>query len=204
MSIEYLKWNITKESGLPVILDGDKPDKETRKLCLVKMTNTEEELKNLCNVTEFESVEHKLGSNIRILCYDAEYEAWFDEADENIGDFYSVYAWYPLSDITDYLDGKPEPMNCWEFGWYTAKRSISALETWIENGVSYKCGMTPEEWKAVLTKIKQGFEVSLSDLDGDLDNITDLEERKRILEEHGAIRKEAFALMAEYYLDLWD
>jgi hypothetical protein len=110
MSVEYLKWNITKESCRPVILDEDDPDKDTRKLCLVKMTETEEDLKNLCNVTEFESVEHKLGSNIRILCYDAEYEGWFDESDEsdeNIGDFYSVYAWYPLSYITDYLDGKP-------------------------------------------------------------------------------------------------
>ena len=112
MSVEYLKWNITKESGRPVILDEDDPDKDTRKLCLVKMTNTDEDLKNLCHVTEFESIEHKLGSNIRILCYDAECESWFDEADENVGDFYSVYAWYPLSYITDYLDGKPEPMNC--------------------------------------------------------------------------------------------
>ena len=72
----------------------------------------QEELNNLCNVTEFESVEHKLGSNIRILCYDAGYEAWFDEADEKVGDFDSVYAWYPLSYITDYLDDKPEPMHC--------------------------------------------------------------------------------------------
>lgn len=204
MSLEYLRWNITKESARPVHLLNNKPDQETRKLCLVKMTNTEEDIKNLCHVTEFESIEHKLGANIRILCYDAEYDAWFDEADEKIGDFYSVYAWYPLSYITDYLDGKPEPMNCWEFGWYTAKRSIPALETWIEKGVSYKYGMAPEDWKEILTKIKRGFEISMSDLDGDLDDIIDLDERKHILEEHDAIRKEAFALMAEYYLDLWD
>lgn len=204
MSLEYLKWNITSESGRPVHLDEDNPDKGTRKLCLVKMTSTEEGLKNLCHVTEFESAEHQLGSNIRILCYDAEYEAWFDESDEKVGDFESVYAWYPLAYIADYLDGKPEPKNCWEFGLYTAMRSIPALETWIEKGVSYKYGMTPEEWREILIKIKHGFEVSMSDLDGDLDNIGDLEERKRILEEHDAIRKEAFALMAEYYLDLWD
>lgn len=111
MSLEYLKWNITKESCRPVYLLDNKPEQETRKLCLVKMTNTEEELKSLCNVTKFESVEHKLGSNIRILCYDLECDAWFDESDEKIGDFYSVYAWYPLSYITAYLDGKPEPMN---------------------------------------------------------------------------------------------
>ena len=204
MSLEYLKWNIAKESGRPVILNDDSKDKNTKKLCLVKMTNTDEELKNLCHVTEFESAEHKLGSDIRILCYDAEDDAWFDESYEKIGDFYSVYAWYPLAHITDYLDGKPEPMNCWEFGWYTAKRSVPALERWIEKGVSYPPDMTPEEWSCVLRKIKHGFEVSLSDLNGELDNITDLEDRNRILEEHKVICKEAFALMAEYYLDLCD
>lgn len=75
---------------------------------------------------------------------------------------------------------------------------------WINSGVSYKYGMTPDAWKEILIKIKRGFEVSMSDLDGDLDDIVDLDERNRILEEHDAIRKEAFALMAEYYLDLWD
>ena len=118
--------------------------------------------------------------------------------------FDKVDKWCLLSDIDDYLEGKPESMLCWEFGWYTAKRSIPALAKWIEKGVSYHPSMSPDAWRNVLTKIKQGFEVSLSDLDGDLDNIIDLEERKRILEEHDAIRKEAFALMAEYYLDLWD
>ena len=31
-----------------------------------------------------------------------------------------------------------------------------------------------------------------------------IEEHKSVLESHKRIRKEAFALMAEYYLDLWD
>ena len=44
----------------------------------------------------------------------------------------------------------------------------------------------------------------MSDLDGDLDDIVEQDERNRILEEHNAIRKEAFALMAEHYLDLLD
>ena len=195
MSLEYLKWNITKESGRPLYKDQMIWDKDKQEAVLKEQQQNK--VKCLCKLN---SEEEPI-----ILTYCLDKDKWFYDYEQTYFiDYEEVEKWYPLSDITDYLDGKPEPMNCWEFGWYTAKRSIPALETWIENGVSYKYGMTPEKWKAILTKIKQGFEVSLSDLDGDLDNITDLEERKRILEEHDAIRKDAFALMAEYYLDLWD
>ena len=190
-----MEWNITKESGRPLHKDQMRWDSEKQKAVLKEQQQNK--VKCLCVLNNEEEP--------IILTYCLDKDKWFYDYEQTYFiDYEDVEKWYPLSDITDYLDGKPEPMSCWEFGWYTAKRSIPALETWIENGVSYKYGMTPEEWKAILTKIKQGFEVSLSDMDGGLENITDLEERKRILEEHDAIRKEAFALMAEYYLDLWD
>ena len=95
-------------------------------------------------------------------------------------------------------------MWCWEFGSTLAETSVPALERWIEKGVSYKAGSTPEKWKETLTKIKQAFEVSLSDLNGDLDDITNFEERMKVLKEHDQLRKDGFTLLAENYLDLWD
>ena len=41
------------------------------------------------------------------------------------------------------------------------------------------------------------------DLDSGLD-IIDIQERDRLIKEHKQKIKEAFNLMAEYYLDLWD
>ena len=191
-----MEWKLTKEGERPLHEDQMKWDKEKQESVLV--IPQKKEVHCLCkyedNPTPF------------VLIYNLDIDGWIDPDSEYSGSmkFDKVEKWCLLSDIDDYLEGKPEPMNCWEFGWYTAKRSIPALAKWIENGVSHHPSMTPDAWKEILTKIKRGFEVSLSDLDGELDAIVDLNERKRILEEHDVIRKEAFALMAKYYLDLWD
>lgn len=191
-----MKFNLTKEGGRPLHEVQMKWDKEKQESVLV--VPQKKEVYCLCK--------YKDNPTPFVLIYNLDIDGWRvpnSEYSESM-DFDKVEKWCLLSDIDDVLEGKPESMWCWEFGLSLAKTAIPALERWIEKGVSYKYGMKPEEWREILKKIKRGFEVSMSDLDGDLDNIGDLEERKRILEEHDAIRKEAFALMAEYYLDLWD
>ena len=178
-----MEWKLTKEDGRPLTKNMKLYETRHEIECLVKKSNTHQPI---------------------IMNYNAEREGWIDYNTSESIPFECVEKWQYISDIDDVLEGKPESMWCWEFGLSLAKTAIPALERWIEKGVSYKYGMTPEDWKELFTKIQRGFEVSMSDLDGDLDDIIDLEERKRILEEHDAIRKEAFALMAEYYLDLWD
>ena len=190
-----MRWNLTKESGRPLHKDQRKWDKEKQESVLIDPQKKEVD----CLVKTYG--EHSYPT---IMTYVLDRDCWVDyDSDRNIP-YHEVEKWQYLSHIDDMLEGKPEPMWCFEFGSTLADTAIPALKQWIEKGVSYHPSMSPDAWRNILTKIKQGFEVSLSDLDGGLDNILDLDERKRILEEHDAIRKEAFALMAEYYLDLWD
>lgn len=107
--------------------------------------------------------------------------------------------WYPMNYVFDMLDGYPTPYSCWEFGCALAEFAIPALSVWIEKCVSYKPGMTPDEWHDVLKKIRRAFEVSLADMSGETP-----ENDEALWEEHKRIRKEGFALLAEHYLDMWD
>ena len=191
-----MRWNLTKESGRPLHENQTRWDKDKQES--VPIIPRQTEVYCLCKYAD--------DPTPFILIYNLDIDGWRDPDSEYTGSmpFDKVERWCLLSEIDDALEGKPEPMWCWEFGWSLANSAIPALERWIEKGVSYKYGMTPDEWKDVLKKIKTAFEISLSDLNGGLDDISDKEERMRVYEEHKQIRKEAFALMAEYYLDLWD
>lgn len=98
-----MKWILTKDGNRPVKVT--KEDSVGRKICLCKMTDSEEELKKKCRVTEFDDAENMLGNKLRILCYNSEYDAWFDEIDEKVGDFEDICAFYPLEILCDMLDG---------------------------------------------------------------------------------------------------
>ena len=142
---------------------------------------------------------------INKLYYDPNTDSWFDADGNYQCDFESddIEAYILLKELDSVLSGEPEALWCWAFGSTLADTAIPALEKWIAKGVSYNPRMSCEEWYAILKKILEAFRVCKSDIDGALDNLSD-EERMRSYEEHKQIRKEAFELMAEYYLDLWD
>lgn len=142
-------------------------------------------------------------NQLSIMTYVLNKHCWVDYDTSSNIPYNEVEKWVLLSDVDDLLEEKPEPEWCWEFGWSLANKAIPALEHWIEHGVSYKYGMTPEEWQNVLTKIKKAFEVSLNDLDDSIYN-SNSAERESILNEHDKIRKEGFELLSKYYLDMWD
>jgi len=146
-----------------------------------------------------------LYNQIDKLWYDCDLDAWFGDEDNYLFDFESdnLEAYILLDELNNTLNGKPEPLWCWEFGSTLANIAIPALEVWIEKGVSFAPTMTPEQWNDVLKKILEAFKVSKSDLDGEYDSLP-IEKRLQIFQEHDNIRKEGFGLMAKYYLDLWD
>ena len=200
--LEFSHWKIIKDSYRPLV-EEDFDNGITQCLCLVKLKETDEELLQLCGVKEFDSECHKLGSNIRILIYDYPTDSWIDENSLTIGKYEAFYAWYPLEDLVGFLDKGYIPALSWEFGYTLSKLAVPSLQHWIDHGVSYTYDLSMDEWKGVLTKIKDAFQTIMIDLDSGLD-IIDTQERDRIIKEHKQKIKEAFSLMAEYYLDLWD
>ena len=189
-----MRWNITEECGRPICEEQIKWDNEKQEAVFIE---PQKEVDCLC-VLKF--TQHKEPIT---LTYVLDKDMWKTREGDYIV-FDAVEKWCLLSDISNMLDGKPEPLWCWEFGHTLADTAIPALDKWIQDGVSYVNGLTPEEWREILTKIKMAFEVSKSDLDGALDDIADIAERDRILKEHDKIREEGFSLMSKYYLDLWD
>lgn len=141
-----------------------------------------------------------------ILTYVLDKDEWLCDNEEPhyFMKYNDVDKWVKLSDLDDLLEGKPEPMWCWEFGQTLAETAVPALDHWIKHGCSYECGMTPESWKELLGKIKRAFEVSLYDLNDSVLDVPDVKERQRITEEHAKIRKEGFDLLAEHWLSMWD
>ena len=191
-----MRWNITEECGRPICEEQIKWDNEEQKAVFVEPQQKEVDCLCVLKFTQHDKAPI-------ILTYILDKDRWKTRDGDYIV-FDAVEKWCLLSDISDMLDGKPEPLLCWEFGHTLADTAIPALDKWIQEGVSYVNGLTPEEWKEILTKIKRAFEVSKSDLDWTLDDIADIEERDRRLKEHSKIREEGFSLMSKYYLDLWD
>lgn len=191
-----MRWNITKESCRPLQKEQTKWDIEKQESVLVNPQI--KELKCLCVL--------KNESEPIILTYVLSKDKWFCDCEfpNYFIDYDDVEKWIPLSEVNNHLDGKPEPMWCWEFGQTLAETAIPALDVWINKGASYDPSMTYEEWKEVLKKIKYAFEVSLYDLNDSVLDVPDIKERQRITEEHAKIRKEGFNLMADHWLGMWD
>ena len=78
----------------------------------------------------------------------------------------------------------------WDLDSFLARLLPVLLRKRKENGHSYPCYMTPEEWDDVLEKIAQGFEEAtlIMDVgDGDIDKFN-----------------EAMDLLKEHFFSLWD
>ena len=156
-----------------------------------------------------------LYNQIDKLWYDCDLDAWFGDEDNYLFDFESdnLDAYILLDELNDTLDGNPESCWCWSYGETLARTSIKALDRWINDGYSHPVGVDEDAWKAILETLKHAFEVSIEDIENDIAITPEIsedekqkviKEHKTVLEKHKQLRKEAFALMAEYYLDMWD
>lgn len=155
-------------------------------------------------------VKLKSGKIVR-LNYNYDDEFWYypstDETQTAIKkDVSDIVAWINIKDVDKNCSNDLDPGWYWDFGTTLANTVIPALEYWIEHGVSYDPNCTPEEWKAILTKILDTFKLCKADLDGDSSDLEnpDLEVRNKAYEEHKQKRREGFQLLADYYLSMWD
>lgn len=155
-------------------------------------------------------VKLKSGKIVR-LNYNYDDQFWYypstDETSTAIKkDVSDIEYWVNIKDIDKYCANDLDSGWYWDFGTTLANTAIPALEHLIEHGVSYDPNCTPEEWKAILTKILDTFKLCKADLDGDSSDLEnpDLEVRNKAYEEHKQKRREGFQLLADYYLSMWD
>lgn len=145
------------------------------------------------------------------LNYNYDGEFWFypstaDTPSAIKRDVSDIVSWVNINEVDKYCSKDVDPDWCWEFGSTLADHAIPALEYWIEHGISYSPDCTPEEWKAILTKILDTFKLCKADLDGDSPDLEspDFDVRQKAYEEHKQKRREGFQLLADYYLSMWD
>ena len=155
-------------------------------------------------------VKLKSGKIVR-LNYNYDDQFWYypstDETPTAIKkDVSDIEYWVNIKDIDKNCNNDLDSGWYWDFGATLANTAIPALEHWIEHGVSYDPNCTPEEWKAILTKILDTFKLCKADLDGDGSDLEskDPEVRKKAYEDHKQKRREGFQLLADYYLSMWD
>ena len=104
-----------------------------------------------------------------------------------------VEYWQYLDEVDGYLTHGYDSSWCWEFGSTLADVAVPALTKWIDNGVSYVYGMTPEEWKEILKKIRDSFAEAKKILDGEYDHLS-ANDREFIIDEAEKKRNVAFSL----------
>jgi len=155
-------------------------------------------------------VKLKSGDIVR-LNYNYDGEFWFypstaDTPSAIKKDVSDIEYWVNVKDIDRHCKMDLDPEWCWDFGATLADHAIPALELWIKDGVSYDPSCTPEEWKAILTKILDTFKLCKADFDGDSPDLMDKDPEvvKKAYEEHKQKRREGFQLLADYYLSMWD
>lgn len=114
-----------------------------------------------------------------------------------------VEYWQYLDEVDGYLTNGYDSSWYWDFGSTLANIAVPAMTKWIDKGVSYIHGMTHEEWKQILIKIRDSFAEDKKIFDGEYD-FKSSDEFNNLYEKAKKRRKEAFDLMAEYYLGMWD
>ena len=82
-------------------------------------------------------------------------------------------------------------------------RAIPALTLWIEKGISHPADIEFDTWKDMLRKVRDAF-VATDYLYSDEYESLSSEDKKNKCDVALALRKEAFQILADRYLDLWD
>ena len=69
--------------------------------------------------------------------------------------------------------------------------------------MSYPYKLTYKQWNTILKKIHSAFVETQNEINGKYDDLS-MDERLAKSENNKKLRRTAFRLMADYYMDLWD
>lgn len=108
----------------------------------------------------------------------------------------------------------------WNMNLWFVNGAVPILEHWIEHGVTYPEGKTPDEWKAILTEMMEGFKLYKTCHNGEgillpEENWTTVKSsfglgtyinkhRYNLTEEEQAKLSRSLDLFKEYFHTLWD
>ena len=152
-------------------------------------------------------VKLKSGKIVR-LNYNYNDEFWYypstDETPTAIKkDCGDIVAWVDCKEVDKDLNCNADRDLAWNFGTEWMDRAIPALNLWIDKGISHPADLEFDTWKSMLIKIRDAFVATDYIYSDEYDKLS-LEDKEKKCNIALALRKEAFKILAERYLDLWD
>ena len=142
-------------------------------------------------------------NNICILDYYPESNKWcLQNSDVQFNNSEILY-WTFIKNVDDELSGKPDKEWCFDYNKKLTDISVESFAYWIKNGMSYPYKLTYKQWNTILKKIHSAFIETQNEINGKYDDLS-MDERLAKSENNKKLRRTAFRLMADYYMDLWD
>jgi hypothetical protein len=81
--------------------------------------------------------------------------------------------------------------------------AIPALTLWIDKGISHPADIEFDTWKDMLRRVRDAF-IATDYLYSDEYEKLSSEDKEKKCNSALALRREAFQILADHYLDLWD
>lgn len=114
-----------------------------------------------------------------------------------------IVAWVNCKDVDKDLNCNADRDLAWSFGSELADRAIPALNLWIDEGKSHPADIELDTWKDMLRKVRDAFVATKYISSDEYDRLPSKDQEKK-RNTALALRKEAFQILADHYLDLWD
>lgn len=114
-----------------------------------------------------------------------------------------IVAWINCKEVDKDLECGADRNLVWNFGAELMDRAIPALTLWIDKGISHPANIEFDTWKGMLRKVRDAFAATDYLYSDEYENLSS-EDKEKKCNFALALRREAFQILADHYLDLWD